>query len=86
MIATGRPDWSLAILISTKRMMRFVSDILREPFGNVPAIAHAASIDMEGPILAADVIALLLQQACAADDLDQLVHLMCQYLRGRGGG
>jgi len=85
LIATGRPDWSLAILVPTKRMMRIVSDILREPFGNVPAIAHAASIDMEGPILAADVIALLLQQACGADDLDQLVHLMCQYLRGRGG-
>ncbi|WP_158972052.1 UvrD-helicase domain-containing protein [Chachezhania sediminis] len=85
LIATGRPAWSLAILVPTKRMMRLVSDILREPFGNVPAIAHAASIDMEGPILAADVIALLLQQARAADDLDQLVHLMCQYLRGRGG-
>jgi DNA helicase-2/ATP-dependent DNA helicase PcrA len=65
--------------------MRLVSDVLREPFGNVPAIAHTASIDMEGPILAAEVIAHLLQQAGATDDLDQLVHLICQYFRGRGG-
>jgi DNA helicase-2/ATP-dependent DNA helicase PcrA len=85
LIATGRRDWSLAILVPTKRKMRLVSDVLRDPFGNVPAIAHAASIDMDGPILGADVIAHLLQQARAADDLDQLVHLMCQYLRGRGG-
>lgn len=85
LIATGRSDWSLAILVPTKRKMRLVSDILRDPFGNVPAIAHAASIDMEGPILGADVIAQLLQQARAADDLDRLVHLICQYLRGRGG-
>lgn len=85
LIATGRRDWSLAILVPTKRKMRLVSDILRDPFGNVPAIAHAASIDMEGPILGADVIAQLLQQAHAADDLDELVHLICQFLRGRGG-
>ena len=85
LIATGRRDWSLAILVPTKRKMRLVSDILRDPFGNVPAIAHAASIDMDGPILGADVIAYLLQQARAEDDLDQLVHLMCHYLRGRGG-
>jgi len=85
LIATGRRDWSLAILVPTKRKMRLVSDVLRDPFGNVPAIAHAASIDMDGPILGADVIAHLLQQARAANDLDQLVHLMCQYLRGRRG-
>ncbi len=85
LIATGRRDWSLAILVPTKRKMRLVSDVLRDPFGNVPAIVHAASIDMEGPILGADVIAHVLQQARAADDLDRLIQLMCQYFRGRGG-
>lgn len=85
LVATGKRDWSLAILVPTKRMMRLVSDVLRDPFGNVPAIAHTASIDMEGPVLGADVIAYLLQQARAADDLDRFVHLICQYFRGRGG-
>ncbi len=85
LIATGKRDWALAVLVPTKRKMRLVSDILRDPFGNVPAIAHAASIDMEGPVLGADVIAYLLQQARDADGLDRLVNLTCQYFRGRGG-
>jgi len=85
LIATGKRDWSLAILVPTKRKMRLVSDVLRDPFGNVPAIAHAASIDMEGPVLGADVIAYLLQQSRDANDLDRLVDLICQYFRGRGG-
>jgi hypothetical protein len=51
-----------AILVPTKRMTRLVSDILSAPFGNVPPIVHTAAVDMEGPILAAEVIAFLLQQ------------------------
>ena len=85
LIATGRRDWSLAILVPTKKKMRIVSDVLREPFGAIPAIGHAASIDMEGPILGADIIAFLLQQEGAMDDLEQLIYLLCQYYRGRGG-
>jgi len=85
LIATGKRGWSLAILVPTKKKMRLVSDVLRDPFGNVPAIGHTASIDMDGPVLAADVIAYLLQQTRAGDDLDTLVHLVCQYFRGRGG-
>jgi DNA helicase-2/ATP-dependent DNA helicase PcrA len=84
-IASGGRDWSLAILVPTKKKMRVVSDILRNPFGNVPPIGHTASIDMEGPILGAEVIAHLLQQGRGTDALDQLVHLICQYYRGRGG-
>ena len=61
LIDSGRKDWSLAILVPTKRMTRLVSDNLREPFGSVPPISHTAAVDMEGPILAAEVIAFLLQ-------------------------
>lgn len=85
LIATGRRDWSLAVLLPTKKKMRIVSDVLRSPFGNVPPIGHSASIDMEGPILAAEIIAHLLQQGADAEALDELVHLMCQYYHGRGG-
>lgn len=85
LIATGRRDWSLAILVPTKRMTRLVSDKLREPFGNLPPIAHTAAVDMEGPILAAEVIAFLLQQRSHAGCFDAFVDVLCSYFSGRGG-
>ncbi|QDI83654.1 ATP-dependent helicase [Methylorubrum populi] len=84
-IALGRRDWSLAILVPTKRMTRLVSDILRAPFGNVPAITHTAAVDMEGSILAAEVIAFLLQQRSHRGCLDEFVELLCSFFVGRGG-
>ena len=85
LIETGRRDWSLAILVPTKKMTRLVSDVLREPFGNVPPIAHTAAVDMEGSILAAEIIAFLLQQRGHAGCFDEFVELMCGYFHGRGG-
>ena len=81
----GRRDWSLAILVPTKKMTRLVSDVLREPFGDVPPIAHTAAVDMEGPILAAEIIAFLLQQGGHEGCFDELVDLLCSYFHGRGG-
>lgn len=85
LIALGRRDWSLAILVPTKRMTRMVSDNLRAPFGKVPPIAHVAAVDMEGPILAAEVIAFLLQQGSHAGCFDDFVGVLCSYFEGRGG-
>lgn len=85
LIDGGRRDWSLAILVPTKRMTRFVSDVLREPFGKVPPIAHSAAVDMEGPVLAAEIIAFLLEQRRHVASFDELVELLCSYFHGRGG-
>lgn len=85
LIASGVNGWSLAILVPTKRMTRFVSDVLREPFGAVPPIPHTAAIDMEGPILAAEIVAFVLQQGGDTDSFDQFVSLLCSYFHGRGG-
>lgn len=85
LIELGRSDWSLAILVPTKRMTRSVSDILRAPFGNVPPIVHTAAVDMEGPILAAEVIAFLLQQRKDGCGLDDFVDVLCSFFAGRGG-
>jgi DNA helicase-2/ATP-dependent DNA helicase PcrA len=85
LIETGRRDWSLAVLVPTKKMTRLVSDVLRQPFGNVPPIAHTAAVDMEGPILAAEIIAFLLQQRGHLGCFDQFVELLCSYFHGRGG-
>ena len=85
LINTGKRGWSLAILVPTKRMTRFVSNILREPFGEIAAVAHTAAVDMEGPILAAEIVAFLLQQGSDPDHFDQFVDLLCSYFHGRGG-
>ncbi|WP_442080716.1 hypothetical protein [Rhizobium johnstonii] len=62
-----------------------VSDTFRKPFGGLPSIAHSAMVDMEGPILAAETLAYLMQQATASNALAELVELICSYLHGRGG-
>ena len=85
LIESGRRDWSLAILVPTKRMTRLVSDGLREPFGNVPPIFHTAAVDMEGPILAAEIIAFLLEQRRHDGCFDEFIALLCSYFHGRGG-
>ena len=85
LIDSGRGDWSLAILVPTKRMTRLVSDVLRDPFGNVPPIGHTAAVDMEGPILAAEIIAFLLQQQGHVGCFDEFIELLCSYFHGRGG-
>lgn len=82
---SGKRNWSLAILVPTKRMTRIVSDALREPFGQVPPITHTAAVDMEGPILAAEIIAFLLQQGRQEGHFDEFVALLCSYFHGRGG-
>lgn len=85
LIALGRRDWSLAILVPTKRMTRLVSDNLRSPFGNVRPIRHSAAVDMEGPVLAAEVMALLLQQRSHSGCFDEFVDVLCSFFHGRGG-
>jgi DNA helicase-2/ATP-dependent DNA helicase PcrA len=85
LLALGQRDWSLAILVPTKRMTRLVSDNLRAPFGNVPTIAHTAAVDMEGPMLAAEVIAFLLEQRSHDGSFDEFVDMLCSFFGGRGG-
>ena len=85
LIEAARKDWSLVIFVPTKQMTRLVSDKLREPFGNVPRISHTAAVDMEGPILAAEVIAFLLQQRSLNGCFDEFVEVLCSFFHGRGG-
>ncbi len=85
LIASGPKGWTLAVLVPTKRMTRFVSDNLREPLGRFPAIPHTAAIDTEPTILAAEVIAYLLQNRSADHAFAGLVDLVCNFYRGKGG-
>lgn len=52
-------NWSLAILVPTKKMTRLVSDALRNPPAGMAAVSHSATIEMEAAILGAEIIAFL---------------------------
>ena len=77
-------DWSLAVLVPTKQLMREVSNAFRVEQLAMPAINHHAAIDMAGAILAAEIIAFLLQPR-RVGDLEAFVGLLCNFYRGRGG-
>lgn len=85
LIDAGRPKWSLAILVPTKRMTRLVSDAFRSPPAGLPQIRHTASVEMEAAILAAELIAFLLQQDTDEPHLDRFIPLLCDFFSGRGG-
>ena len=80
-----RRDWSLAVLVATKRMTRLVSDTFRSPPASLSEILHSAAVDMEGPILAAKLIAFLMQPDLVGDHLPRFVGLLCDFFRGKGG-
>jgi len=84
LVAAGKPDWSLAILVPTKKMTRLVSDQLREPPAGMAAIPHHAVIELEAAILGSEIIAHLMQPEVDGHR-EVLVDLMCNYFQGKGG-
>jgi len=85
LLDSGSHQWSLAILTPTKRLARQVSDSLRSPPANLPVIRHTAAVDMEGAILAAELIASLLQGAGPEEQVALCVEMLCNFYRGKGG-
>jgi ATP-dependent DNA helicase UvrD/PcrA len=84
-LKAGKKNWSVAILVPTKRMTRLVSDAFRTPLGSMPPIVHSAAVDMEGPILAAEVLAYLLQQSQGYIAYGGSIELICAFFRGKDG-
>lgn len=85
LIDRGTKDWSLAVLVPTKKMTRTVSDYLRSERGGMAAIQHTAFIDVEAAVLAAEIIAFLLQPKMPKGDFEVFVRLVCNLYEGRGG-
>ena len=85
LIKTGRKDWSIAILVPTKKMTRIVSDIFRSPPRNFTAIPHTAIIEIDAAILAAEIIAFLMQPDIDGRHFDMFINLLRNYFRGKGG-
>lgn len=85
LLRKDKPNWSLAILVPTKKMTRLVSEALHEPPAKLTPVPHSASIDMDAAILAAEVIAHLMEPADDFNHLSTFVDLICNYFEGKGG-
>jgi DNA helicase II / ATP-dependent DNA helicase PcrA len=81
----GVNDWSLAILVPTKKMTRLVSDAFRQPPAGMTEVPHLAVIEMEAAILGAEVISFLMQPAVDGRHVAQFIDLVCNYFQGKGG-
>jgi len=78
-------DWSMAILVPTKKMTRLVADALREPPAGMAGVPHTAVIELEAATLGAEVIAFLMQSNANACHFEQFIDLVCNYFLGKGG-
>lgn len=78
-------DWSLAVLVPTKRMTRLVSEAFQRPPAGLTPIPHVATVDIEAAVLAAEVIATLMQPFMDDGDFFDLVAALADYFQGRGG-
>jgi DNA helicase-2/ATP-dependent DNA helicase PcrA len=85
LVGAGRKDWSLAILVPTKKMTRLVSDVFRAPPAWMSEIPHSAAIELEAAVLGAEVIAFLMQPDVEGRHFEQLIALLQNYFHGKGG-
>ena len=85
LVAGDSKDWSLAILVPTKKMTRVVSDALSSPPAGMAQISHSAVVDMEAIVLSAEVVAFALQTVKGEEEFTDFVSIICDYFEGRGG-
>lgn len=85
LILQGIENWSLAILVPTKKLTRLVSEFLHHPPAGMTAVSHSATIDMESAILGAEVVGLLMQPAEDSHHFAQFIDLLCNYFQGKDG-
>lgn len=85
-IETENDNWSVAVLVPTKKMMLQVSDYLSQDSDNLPLIHHDVALDTEAPSLAAMLIASFLEGGVTPGEISQrLLADLCTHIRGRKG-
>ena len=85
LVNSDRKDWSLAILVPTKKMIRLVSDAFRAPPAGMTEIPHLAVIELEAAILGAEIVAFLMQPDGDGHHFEQFIALVRNYFHGKGG-
>ena len=89
---SGNKNWSLAILVPTKRLMLDVSAYLasKQRLTNsriLPIINHEVALEASGPSLAAVLIAGLMEGGETDNDVaNRFIYDLCEHIRGRKGG
>jgi ATP-dependent DNA helicase UvrD/PcrA len=87
---SGKPDWSLAVLVPSKQLMLEISDYFSGEQiyakGKLPVLFHEVAVEASGPYLAAVVIAKLLaggtNKVVVAEGL---ITALCSHIQGRKG-
>jgi DNA helicase-2/ATP-dependent DNA helicase PcrA len=85
LVDAGRRNWSLAILVPTKKMTRLVSDAFRSPPAGMTEISHTAAIEVEAAILGAEIVAFLMQPDADGKHFQQFIGLLRNFFHGKGG-
>ena len=78
-------NWTLAVLVPTKKLTRIVSEALNNPPAKFTKIVHHSVMDMEEIILSAEIVAFLLQSHGRNSLFGEFVNLLVNYYRGKGG-
>lgn len=84
LVELKKKDWSLAVLVPTKKMTRAVSDVFRQPPAKMPLIRHSAAVDLDAAILGAELVSFMLQPE-GPFHLPGVIELLCNYFHGKGG-
>lgn len=88
-----RDDWSVGVLVPTKKMMLIVSEFLMgrqkiDAKRTLPILQHEVGVDAEGPALAGVAIGRLME--CSTDTVDNgariLLEDLCGHIVGRKSG
>ncbi|MEY4602618.1 MAG: hypothetical protein RL292_559 [Candidatus Parcubacteria bacterium] len=92
LVSSGKLEWSLVILVPTKKLMLEVSDYLNseqrfKSGRRLIPIYHEVAVDAYGPSLAATLLARLLEGEGGTGSLGQkIAGDLCAHIRGRNGG
>jgi DNA helicase-2/ATP-dependent DNA helicase PcrA len=88
---SGKDNWSLAILVPTKKLMLEVSDFMDAtqvlPNGRkLQPLKHEVALETAGPSLAAVLIAGILERGeNDNENLNRFINNLCNHIRGRKG-
>lgn len=77
-------EWSIAVLVRTKKMMLSISSYLSTKT-SMPAIYHEVAIDPNGPALAGIVIAALLEPHSDISRFNFIISYVLNHIKGRSG-